>query len=599
MNQQSQQLDQDVVNLTKAIRQTESGGDFNARGGSGEFGGYQFTPDTWKAYAAEAGVNVPLEQATREMQNQVAYTKIKQWKDQGYNVGQVASMWNAGPGRPNAYQENHVGTNSYGVQYDTPGYAEKVAQAYQTIKGGQLGGTYQAPAQPHQFTPATTSGVETFTQQAGIDNSLMQDVGDAFTNAAQRGSEAAQRGFTGESNPFSATLQTVGAGAGAVGDIVDAGLTHLPIVGGLYEGATELLGGAVQGAMQTGPGQKAVAWAEEHPEAARNIGAAVDIASILPFFKALKYGKQGLGDVKTAATLQKTEASAAKELESSLNKPQRRILDRSNARGQDAMGLIVRNQDYLPDVIERNGKFYFDTAESTRALQRSIDADEQALQNLLESTMAMKPEMQGIAFNIRDVAKSTIDDVLESVGRTGGYDAIKGALEKYFDSYAKSMRGVEFVNLSELNDIKRDVRKAINFDAIDPTGTLANEAQLSAGQSLMRQVEEAAKKAGVEGVGDLNKKMGEELTALKLLEHLGDGKAIKAGPPSLMGAAANTATLGFAKPLVDYRLSKVGPSTPTTKLKNKRPLGETGRKGLVQLGTGLALSGQFQQSQGQ
>jgi hypothetical protein len=163
--QQTQQLDNDVINLTKAIRQVESGGKLDARGASGEFGGYQFTPDTWKAYSSEVGLNVPLEQANREQQNQVAYNKIKQWKDQGYNIGQVASMWNAGQGRPNAYQEDHRGVNSYGVQYDTPGYAQKVAEAYQGIKGGNLGGTYTPPPQPQQFTPATTTGAETLQQQ--------------------------------------------------------------------------------------------------------------------------------------------------------------------------------------------------------------------------------------------------------------------------------------------------------------------------------------------------------------------------------------------------------------------------------------------------
>lgn len=136
MENNTQQLDQDAVNLAKAIRQTESGGNFNARGKSGEFGAYQFTEPTWNAYASKYGINVPLEKATREQQNEVAYKQIKEWKDKGYNVGQIASMWNAGESRPDAYKENHTGTNKYGVHYDTPKYAESVARAYHTIKGG-------------------------------------------------------------------------------------------------------------------------------------------------------------------------------------------------------------------------------------------------------------------------------------------------------------------------------------------------------------------------------------------------------------------------------------------------------------------------------
>lgn len=130
----NQALDPQVVALTKAIRKVESGGNFGARGGSGEFGGYQYTPDTWAGVAPKYGINVSLEQATPQQQNEVTYKRIKEWKDKGHNVGQIASMWNAGEGRPNAYKENWRGVNSYGVVYDTPAYAKKVAQAYQSMK---------------------------------------------------------------------------------------------------------------------------------------------------------------------------------------------------------------------------------------------------------------------------------------------------------------------------------------------------------------------------------------------------------------------------------------------------------------------------------
>ncbi len=132
------QLDPQVVNLAKAIRQTESGGDFNIKGKSGEHGAYQFMPDTWDEYSREAGINVPLEKATPQQQNEVAYKKIKQWKDKGLNVGQIASSWNAGPGRPNAYIEGNAGINSKGVKYDTAAYAKEVADYYQNLKKQSL-----------------------------------------------------------------------------------------------------------------------------------------------------------------------------------------------------------------------------------------------------------------------------------------------------------------------------------------------------------------------------------------------------------------------------------------------------------------------------
>ena len=149
-NQQQNTLDPEAVNLTKAIRQTESGGNFQAKGGSGEYGAYQWEPSTWTAMSQQAGVNVPLQQATPEQQNQVAYTQVKKWKDAGYNVGQIASMWNAGEKNPNAYKQNDSGTNSSGQKYDVGAYAKSVATAYQTLKSG--GQVQSDPTNPSSTT---------------------------------------------------------------------------------------------------------------------------------------------------------------------------------------------------------------------------------------------------------------------------------------------------------------------------------------------------------------------------------------------------------------------------------------------------------------
>lgn len=158
-------LDPQAVNLAKAIRQTESGGNPTAKGKSGEYGAYQYTPATWATDSANAGVNVPLEKSTLEQQNEVAYKKIKALKDKGLNVGQIASTWNAGAGEPDAYTgkfsngQPSVGTNKFGAKYDVPAYAKSVATAYQTLKGGGKVGAdpqnpsstaNQAPIQPEQ-----------------------------------------------------------------------------------------------------------------------------------------------------------------------------------------------------------------------------------------------------------------------------------------------------------------------------------------------------------------------------------------------------------------------------------------------------------------
>lgn len=132
MNPQASQMDNDVINLAKAIRQTESGGDFNAKGASGESGAYQWTAPTWKAHAGTVLGN-PNAEMTPSNQNAVAYKMLKTWKDQGLNPAQIAAKWNSGS---EVGWENKRGTNSYGVQYDVPRYVKSVTDAYQQVKGG-------------------------------------------------------------------------------------------------------------------------------------------------------------------------------------------------------------------------------------------------------------------------------------------------------------------------------------------------------------------------------------------------------------------------------------------------------------------------------
>lgn len=125
-------LDPAIKALTLAIRQQESGGDYKATSKDGSYGGYQFIKGTWDATASKYGVNASWEKATPDEQNQVAYGQIADWKNAGYTPAQIASMWNAGHGEPNAYtgqfSNGHPseGTNKFGVKYSVPAYVKAV-----------------------------------------------------------------------------------------------------------------------------------------------------------------------------------------------------------------------------------------------------------------------------------------------------------------------------------------------------------------------------------------------------------------------------------------------------------------------------------------
>src|ERR1039458_4633960 len=109
-------LNPQIMALSKSIMQTEGGGkiDYNAKGGSGEWGAAQWMPDTWASMSKAAGVNAEFGKATPQQQNQVIYSQLSNWKNKGYNIGQIASMWNAGGGGMNDYLTGNKGVNKFG-----------------------------------------------------------------------------------------------------------------------------------------------------------------------------------------------------------------------------------------------------------------------------------------------------------------------------------------------------------------------------------------------------------------------------------------------------------------------------------------------------
>jgi len=129
-NQQKGDITKKIMAIVKAIAYAENGGKMPKEAVAGKTGEmksiFQFTPDTWKMYSKQVlGKEEPL---TSDNESLVVYGKVGKWLDDGYNTEQIASMWNAGEQRPDAYKQNWKGTNKkYGVSFDTPAYAKKVA----------------------------------------------------------------------------------------------------------------------------------------------------------------------------------------------------------------------------------------------------------------------------------------------------------------------------------------------------------------------------------------------------------------------------------------------------------------------------------------
>lgn len=289
-----QELDQDVVNLAKALRKVESGEDFAARGGSGEFGAYQYTAPTWASHAREAGVATPLEQASRADQNKVFYTWAKKQKDAGKNIGEIASMHNAGEGRPNAYIEGNTGTNKYGVQYDTAAYAKKVAEEYQAMK--------RSGPVPYQTQAALPEQAPQMPNVPKPDEGVLSRLGSDLSGRASQAAEALSGTATGQINPLRGLLRTVGAGAGAVGDVVGAGLSALT-PDFIEKPLTQAVGGVVGAGLNTGVGKGLMsAYEGLDPELKKDLGAVGNIASLVPIGKGVGLAAKTAKGAVPAAT---------------------------------------------------------------------------------------------------------------------------------------------------------------------------------------------------------------------------------------------------------------------------------------------------------
>lgn len=247
-------MDPQVIALAKAIRQTESNNNFTQAGKSGEFGAYQWMPDTWKAHAKTALGDENAEM-TPSNQNAVAYVTIKQWRDQGLNPAQIAAKWNSGS---EANWESKVGTNAKGVAYDVPAYVKKVTDAYQMFK--PQGGANPLGVQSAQASTGTPGA-----QQSGGPSFAYSPTDNPLTSGAKAignlpGSLAGFIGNTAQTvNPATAlqNLDKIGAGFSELAHDEGYAKAFLDVLKGIpkatYEtfvptGVRDLVSGDTQGA---------------------------------------------------------------------------------------------------------------------------------------------------------------------------------------------------------------------------------------------------------------------------------------------------------------------------------------------------------------
>ena len=121
---------QRIDNILATLRTIESEGDYHARGRSGEYGAYQWMPESftqfsYRYYGELLDITIP------EHQDMVARKKVEELIDAGYSEKEIAAVWNSGS---HLGWERKIGVNKYGVRYNVPRYVNKFIRVLNQIE---------------------------------------------------------------------------------------------------------------------------------------------------------------------------------------------------------------------------------------------------------------------------------------------------------------------------------------------------------------------------------------------------------------------------------------------------------------------------------
>lgn len=496
-------LDAGVVNLAKAMRTVESNNNYNSRGKSGEFGAFQWMPDTWQKHAQMAGVD-PNDRSPVN-QDKVAYKVIEARKKAGLTPEQIVSEWNSG--KANAFAQGHRGVNSLGVAFDTPAHVQKVIAEFQKNKGTTPPQQVAEPVNPDSLKADLLKRKEQF-------------------------SRSQERVEAGEISPERGLLRAAGAGAGALGDVGMRALSAVtpdvigePLAQAARQVAQNALGSTV-GKAVTPLVQK---FAQKYPEATQDIKDVANIAGVVPIGfgggVAAKASAKSTGKALTGIA----ERSAEKQV-SGLAKdyadifgtrsPLRGRVDRAAQKGRDLSTFLAEKAKGINGAkleVDSDGN-----VDPTKLIAKN-EEDVQTLYQARKDLLKQYPEQADVE-KFRELALKSADTA-ENRGK-----AIVGELQNdingIFDQLKMSFG--DRVPLEVLQDIKIAQRlESKAFNALKPKRDRFSNANYIVSDTARKYIEDITQNPLVREVNDL---IGAHLEADDLLERIKIGGAkVKGG----------------------------------------------------------------------
>lgn len=534
---ETQQVDPTALALSRAIRSAEGGDYTNYSGDNGtSAGAYQWNNGKVKLTPGQVPKNFQEGAKTHGLdpndfsqtnQDHLAYEQIKKDLDSGLTQSQIAAKWNSGL---TTGWENHKGTTTIAgktISYDTPAYVAKVQKFYQdqTTNPQQTQSNLPASQQSSvQFNPTYPQTEQPIPQEN--DNTLANK----FTGRINDANQAITDYTSGKQGLLSTGIQTVGAGAGLLGDSVNSLIEHTPILGGLVKGLESSIGGGVSSFLGTDAGRGILTgvsqFAKDHPELSKDIGAGINIVSAIPILKGLGTGINLIKDAGSLALKGAAEKAATEGLTnviSSTGKGGRSAL----ARNPEAVKTLVTERA-IPDIVD--GKYNVKDA-FDKLQERISHIDENELQTVLD-----KASVEQIAKRIplETYKHQAMADAIDQLKDTAPIEAYFKRLQTKYGDYP---------TLKEMNEAKRIVSNNISEAGFNSPSYSVDKIVRS---TLQKSVEDGASALGLPDVAAINQKMANLIKAQDMLSYI-NGKTVKSsliGDVATIGATAAAAGVG-------------------------------------------------------
>jgi len=341
-----------------------------------------------------------------------------------------------------------------------------------------------------------------------------------------RTKEESLRNLAGESK-----LQQLGQAAGAVGDV--AGEAISAVTPEFVKEGLSKAGGAIAETEIGKAGMEAAKmgiekynkWAEQNPEASKDLEAVVNIASIFPVGKGgqlagkaigetAELGAKGLSKAKgllpeSLPAMQKT----VKEIEdvTRRSKPLANLSEKARKRGIN-INEEIANSDVLRGAVDADGKIT--TIGEGGAIEKYSNKYIKGLDSKLST--ALKENNERISI---DTLKKKMMEGIDKTDLAGtARDDVEKRIMKEIDSLAKLADDNKTVPLERVNRVKQIIGKRVGkgFDAEKDS---MNEALFD---SLRNTIEKETKSVDVK---DINKELSKHYTVRDFLEKM-DGKGV-------------------------------------------------------------------------